>query len=85
MSHGERDTSMAEENCVVVPLTLSEHELLRYYRGSAKTVCAKDIHGKTVHFPLSILQPFISHIGVSGVFVIYFDPSGRFQRIVKER
>lgn len=68
---------------VVVELRITAEELLRYYRGSAKTVSATDTTGRKVRFPVNIVQPFVTRDGIDGVFEIHFDELGKFTRINK--
>ncbi len=68
---------------VQVSLYIPADEYLRVYQGSAKRVSALDNHGRRVHFPVSILQPFITREGIEGAFVIHTDHHNRFVKIEK--
>lgn len=72
-------------NRLVVRLCISKDELLRYYQGAAKQVYATDVEGKSVQFPVSILQKYVTHDGVNGLFSIEFSHSGKFVSIDKLR
>ena len=66
---------------IVVDLNISADEYLRYYQGAARTVLATMQDGRRVRFPANILQHAVSHDGIRGRFAIYFDQSGKFERI----
>lgn len=66
---------------ITVDLFISADEWLKTYRGEARTVTAKSRDGRRVQFPASILQPYLTHAGVRGSFVIHFDDQGRFAGI----
>ena len=66
---------------IEVSLSIPAHEYLALYAGTAKNVHARSIDGRTVLFPARILQPFVTHSGISGHFKITFDTNGRFQQI----
>ncbi|ODS23089.1 hypothetical protein AB835_10785 [Candidatus Endobugula sertula] len=68
---------------VLISISISADEYLRVYQGSAKTVSTLDRQGKRVRFPVNILQPYITHNGVSGVFAIEFDENNKFKRIAR--
>lgn len=68
---------------LTVSLRIPKDELLRYYRGSAKTVIATATNGQTVRFPVEVLRPFVTRDGISGHFNLYFTTEGRFERIEK--
>lgn len=74
---------MHDANCVRVRLLISADEYLRVYRGTARTVVAQSLDGRTIHFPVNLLQPFVTRDGVSGEFTIYFDEQRKFLRIEK--
>ncbi len=63
---------------LIVPLSISKSEYLKWYSGSATTVTANTQQGVSINFPASILKPFITHAGVHGVFAIEFDAENRF-------
>lgn len=66
-----------------VRLSISREEFLRWYSGASGTVRAVAVDGSTVSFPANILQPFVTHEGVTGHFTIYFEDSGKFKEIRK--
>lgn len=70
-------------NVVHVPLAIGRDEYLRYYQGSAKNVFARDTQGRSISFPAKILQPFVTHGGISGLFAIAFSDAGKFVSIEK--
>lgn len=70
-------------NVIYVPIVIGREEYLRYYQGSAKNVLARDLEGRSVSFPANILQPFVTHNGISGLFAITFSTGGKFQSVEK--
>lgn len=74
---------MAEVQKVLVPIHLSADEYLKYYKGAAKNVFARDLAGRTVRFPANLLQKFVTQDGVDGVFEIAFGPTGKLVSIRK--
>ena len=62
-------------------LSISTEEFQRLYEGSAKTVFARSVDGRSIRFPAGILRPFVLHNGVRGTFQIQFDDDNRFQAI----
>lgn len=68
---------------IIVNLVISAEELQRLYEGSAKTVFAHSIDGRSIRFPANILRPFVMHTGVRGTFQIDFDEENHFKSIVR--
>jgi hypothetical protein len=66
---------------VTIELAISAQEYLAHYQGAAREVVATSRDGRKIRFPSKILQPFVSHSGIYGCFVISFDESNRFQNI----
>jgi len=67
-----------------VTLSISRAEFERLYRGQAKTVLTHDHTGKTLQFPALSLQPFVTHDGVQGTFVISIDANNRLLDIQRK-
>jgi len=63
---------------VLISLSISADEYIRVYQGSAKTVSTIDHYGRRIRFPVNILQPYVTHEGVYGVFAIEFDNNNKF-------
>lgn len=68
-------------NTVYIPIVIGRDEYLKVYQGSAKNVFARDLDGRSVSFPARILQPFVTHNGVEGLFAIHFSAAGKFVSI----
>lgn len=68
---------------IVLDLFIPADEWLRIYRDGVRVVSAKARDGRRVQFPANILQPYVSHAGVTGSFVIRFDTAGRFLDIAR--
>ena len=68
-----------------VSVSISRDEYLKWYQGAASTVLATTTTGQKVRFPANILRPFVTHEGVQGSFVIYFDDNNKFSDIRRIR
>lgn len=62
---------------LVFDLKLSRDEVLKYYRGTALMVSVRARNGQQVRFPAAALRPFLSHAGVQGTFILYYDEQGK--------
>lgn len=54
-------------------LNISPQQYLSYYQGAAKFVHVTSEDGRSLKFPASRLQKFVTHSGVEGRFEIEFD------------
>jgi hypothetical protein len=54
-------------------LSISPDQYLDYYRGTVKYVVVRCATGQTVQFPASLLQKFVSTVGIQGNFVLTCD------------
>lgn len=80
------DTHMAtvtQHQTLEVRLNISAREYLLLYKGVARNVSALATDGRRVRFPAAILQRFVTHDGIFGLFAITFDAQGRFKAIEK--
>jgi len=66
-----------------VAINIERDEYLRVYRGTARTVFAYSVDGKSVQFPVNILQKYVDQDGVHGEFIIHFDTKNKFKSIEK--
>lgn len=66
---------------IIVDIHLSTDEYLLHYQGQVTQVSATARDGRRVQFPSRILQPFVSHDGIHGTFVIQFDERHKFMGI----
>lgn len=65
---------------VQVDIALSSDELQLAYQGISQVSCvARD--GRRIQFPVKILWPYITHMGVYGSFEIEFDSRRKFKEI----
>jgi len=71
---------MKESTC---NLSISAEKLLSYYRGNVRNVIAKSTDGRTIQFPVEILRPFVTHGGISGIFVIKYDDNNKLIGVEK--
>ena len=69
------------ERKIVFDVHIEPEEYRKLYEGVARNahVVARD--GRRIQFPAKILRPFLTHSGISGSFVIYFDDNHKFKRI----
>jgi len=70
-------------NGIAFSLNLSYDKYLYVYQGHAKYVVTTAYDGRTVQFPAEILKPYLTHKGVQGHFVIYFDKNNKFKSLEK--
>ena len=68
---------------VQVNLAISAEDYLAHYQGQANQVVARDTNGRAIRFPSNILQPFVTHEGIHGRFVIEFDAQHKFKGITR--
>jgi len=68
---------------IQVSISITRDEYLRVYKGTAKTVFAYCKDGKSIQFPVKILQQFVEECGVYGDFIIHVDAKNKFQSIEK--
>lgn len=54
-------------------LSISAEKYQSYYRGAAKFVLVQTEDGRSLRFPASELQKFVTHDGVQGRFEIIFN------------
>lgn len=71
------------EQQIIVDLSISADELLRYYRGHARLVSCRARDGRRVQFPADLLRPFVERNGVQGSFRIRYSAEGKFRQIEK--
>ncbi len=65
-----------------VNLHINKIEIEKYYTG-INIVSAKSTDGRSVQFPVNILQQYITHNGVHGLFVLEYDEKFKFRNIHK--
>lgn len=68
---------------LIVDITITRDEYLRWYQGAARSVFAVSRDGRKVQFPAQSLQPYVTHTGVKGSFAIHFDDNNRLVRVEK--
>lgn len=66
---------------IIIELSISADEYMKNYRYPAAVVKTHSLDGRRVQFPANILQPYVTHTGISGRFRIGFDSQGKFQSI----
>ena len=65
----------------IVELAISKQELLKYYRGAANQISAVATDGQPILFPVTAIQPFVTHEGVFGRFQLQVNSQGRLLKI----
>lgn len=68
---------------LVLDIALPAHEYLRVYQGTANRVILRSRDGRTISLPARYLQPFLTHKGVYGSFVIEFNQQGQLLALRK--
>ncbi|MGB1091625.1 MAG: DUF2835 domain-containing protein [Oceanobacter sp.] len=69
---------MAENQSVIVDLSISPEQWQSYYSGAVKTVQAYSVEGRSLHFPARILHTMLLADGIHGRFRIEFSSQGKF-------
>ena len=64
-------------------LRVSSEQYLAYYQGIAKNIIVRAHNGQTVQFPANLLQPFLTHGGIEGGFILQVDDQNKFLGIKK--
>ena len=64
-----------------VPISLGPDKLKQFYAGQVRSVWARDVRGVSLQFPLEVLRPYISHLGVQGHFELVVNGQGKLVRI----
>ncbi len=54
-------------------LTISAEQYLAYYQRRVNNVSVVAFDGRRIQFPAKLLQKFVTHDGIQGVFEIEFD------------
>ncbi len=65
-----------------VRLSLTSQQIESYYIGSASSVMAKTIDGKSIQFPASALRQIVTQKGAVGTYLITTDENYKFLSIV---
>ncbi len=68
---------------IIFHLNILADEYVQYYNGTAKYVATKSVDGRSIRFPVNILQPYLTHSGVSGKFSMRYDENNKFVSIKK--
>lgn len=68
---------------LVLDIALPTYEYLRVYQGTANRVILRSRDGRTISLPARHLQPFLTHKGVYGSFVIEFNQQGQLLALRK--
>lgn len=66
-------------------IQISRDEMLRWYRGEARTVVVLTERGLRLQLPASVLRPFITTEGVRGRFEIVYDAGGKLKTLRRLR
>lgn len=68
---------MANSKEIRFDLDITAEQYLHYYSGLAREVQVRSIDGRRVQFPANILQPFVTHHGIQGEFILSYDDDNR--------
>ncbi len=58
-------------------ISIPAQEYLRVYQGTANRVLIRSRDGRTVSLPARHLQPFLTHEGIRGSFMLRFNEQGK--------
>ena len=62
-------------------LIIEAAEIKKYYQGKAKNILVTASNGLKIQFPANLILPFVTHEGVSGNFILYYDLNGKAQSL----
>ncbi|MGX5219934.1 MULTISPECIES: DUF2835 domain-containing protein [Pseudomonas] len=62
---------------LLLDIALSRQTLQLYYQGDASRLVLTSREGRRVNMPIHHLRPFVTHLGVNGVFEIEFNEFGK--------
>jgi len=71
------------DNIFYIQLDISTTEFQNYYANNVKNVIAISNDGRKIQFPANILQKFVSHAGIQGLFKLTVDSQSKFQSMIK--
>lgn len=72
-----------EYNSVLVPLSISRKQFMKYYTGKANSITAKSMDGRRIQFPATNLRKFMTAEGISGTFRLTYDANGKLIELIK--
>lgn len=72
---------MAVSRKIQVRLNIPPAVYESYYQGAVREVVAVSVDGRSLRFPANILQSFVLHDGVNGLFEIEFNQDNKFVAI----
>jgi hypothetical protein len=58
-------------------ISIPAQDYLRVYRGTANRVLIRSRDGRTISLPARHLQPFLTHDGIYGSFIMEFNAQGQ--------
>ncbi|WP_205340278.1 DUF2835 domain-containing protein [Denitrificimonas caeni] len=62
---------------LVFDISIAAQDYLRVYQGTANRVLIRSRDGRTVSLPARHLQPFLTHDGIAGSFIMEFNAQGQ--------
>lgn len=62
---------------LIFDISIPAQDYLRVYQGTAQRVIVRSRDGRTVSLPTRHLQPFLTHDGIAGSFVMEFNKQGQ--------
>ena len=68
---------------LLVDLHIPAERFVAWYEGTVREVLARSHDGRTVRFPASVLQRYVSAEGVHGTFELTYDENHKFVNIDK--
>lgn len=58
-------------------ISIPAQDYLRVYQGTANRVLIRSRNGRTISLPARHLQPFLTHEGIYGSFIMEFNAQGQ--------
>ena len=63
---------------VIIDIAISNDEYRKLYAGVTHNAKVTARDGRVIQFPAAILRSFLTHTGIQGSFLIYFDENNKF-------
>lgn len=63
-------------------MALSTDKVLLFYKAKKNRVQVTARDGRTLNLPWELFKPYVTPQGIHGTFTIFFEPGGKYERLV---
>jgi len=63
-------------------MALSSDKVLLFYKAKKNRVQVTARDGRTLNLPWELFKPYVTPQGIHGTFTIFFEPGGKYERLV---